>query len=204
MSMSGATKGFFGLTTIVLICLNAEVRPQTSASLDRPLLNSERILQRFGSYNIEILEASGSRRISNLFSEEQGRAITRSFAIVEFEDAAERVLSSEHEAILAGESIGETLVSRGWSVEKSNRYFGILPSTPRLNALMGLDSDAVLGVHVYWLYATRSDEKHLYATVAEVHHPDYLRLDDLIEIYGVAETPKDIEDVLAQVWQKMN
>jgi hypothetical protein len=70
------------LSTIAIFCLIAEVWPQSRSGQDQPLLNSERISQRFGSYGIEILDASSDYRISNLFSDEDGLAITRTFAIV--------------------------------------------------------------------------------------------------------------------------
>lgn len=204
MTMRAAKAQRVVLSTIAIFCLIAEVWPQSRSGQDQPLLNSERISQRFGSYGIEILDASSNYRISNLFSDEDGLAITRTFAIVSFQDAADQALESEHEAIVAGESIGEALVSRGWAVEKFNRYIGMLPSTPRLDGLMRLSSTAALAVHIYELRATRIDENHHYATIAEIHHPDYLKFNDLFEIYGDVEITTGIEPLLALAWQKMN
>ncbi|MGI9258894.1 MAG: hypothetical protein ACR2QQ_08665 [Gammaproteobacteria bacterium] len=204
MTMRAANARVLGLTTITMLCLIAEAWPQPTSGQDPPILNSERISQRFGSYGIEILDAFGNSRISNLFSDEDGVAITRTFAIVEFQSAAKQGLSREHEAVLAGESIGEALVSRGWVVVKSNRYIGLLPSTPRTEALMHLSSTAVLAAHIYELRATRIDQIHHYATIVEIHHPEYLRLSDLIEIYGEVEITAGVEPLLALAWQKMN
>ena len=204
MRMTRANVRIHGLATVTLLCLIGDAWPQPSTG-EQPLpLNSERISQRFGSYGIEVLETADDTRVSNLFSEETGQRITRTFAVVEFQAAAQNALSPEHEAVLAGESIGEALVSRGWTVEKSNRYFGLLPSTSRMDALMKLRSTAMLAVHVYDLRAIRAGEAHHYATIAEVHHPDYLQFRTLREIYGNAQTPQEIEPALAVLWQKMN
>ena len=204
MTMNAAGARNAGLSIIAIFCLSADAWPQSQADADRSPLNSEQISQRFGSYGIEILEASGDHRVSSLYSDEDGLAVARTFAVVEFQAAATQALSEEHEAILSGESIGEALVSRGWAVEKSNRYIGTLLSTTQIEELMRLTSTAELAVHIYALRATRIDEEHHYATIIEIHHPEYLQLSDLREIYGDVEVKTGIEPLLTLARQKMN
>ena len=51
-----------GLVVITLGCAKQVEEPA------RPLLNSERIKQKFGSYGINILDANAELRVSNLYS----------------------------------------------------------------------------------------------------------------------------------------
>ncbi len=49
MTMSASKARILGLAAISLLCLIADARSQTATGDDQPLLNSERISQRFGS-----------------------------------------------------------------------------------------------------------------------------------------------------------
>jgi hypothetical protein len=49
---------------------------------------------------------------------------------------------------------------------------------------MGHISVSDLAVHIYVLSVAREGEEHEYVTIAEVHHPAYLQLADLHELYG--------------------
>ena len=48
----------------------------------RPLLNSERIERKFGSYGIDVLRNDDAVRMSNLYSLRDGEKICRTFAVV--------------------------------------------------------------------------------------------------------------------------
>jgi hypothetical protein len=132
-----------------------------------------------------VLESDATTRVSNLYSEHAGKRICRTFAVVRYPPSVDARLASEHAAILAGGSIGATFTARGWTVVKTHRYAGEVATTPRLATLMGGIDTPRLAVHVYALSVFKDDMHGEYATIAEVHHPDYLGLDDVQEIYGV-------------------
>jgi hypothetical protein len=170
----------------------------------RELLNSERIAEAFGSYGIEVLSNDRAERVSRLFSVHDGVRICRTFAVVIYPDDLAPALAREHAVILAGGSIGSTFADAGWAVLKAHRYFGELPSTAGLRASMRVTEAGPLAVHVYTLSVARDGIDHDYATIAEVHHPDYLDLPDLYAIYGAGSslpTPRDpeIDRVLERV-----
>ena len=56
---------------------------------------------------------------------------------------------------------------------------------------MGGIEQSRLAVHVYSLRVSRGGVDIDYASIVEVHHPDYLELADLVEIYGPANEPAD-------------
>jgi hypothetical protein len=163
-------------------------QPVSSAELRaanaQELLNSERIEERYGSYGVEVLESDRTTRVSNLYSEHAEQRICRTFAVVRFPANIPSSLAAEHAAILSGGSIGATFAARGWTVVKVHQYVGEIATTPRLAALMGGIDAARLAVHVYGLEVVKDGVRLEYATIAEVHHPDYLDLVDIQEIYG--------------------
>jgi hypothetical protein len=162
----------------------------------RELLNSERIAEAFGSYGIEVLGNGRTERVSRLYSVHEGRETCRTLAVVIYPDDPASALAGEHALIVAGGSIGSTFADAGWTVLKAHRYFGELPSTTGLDALMRVTETLPLAVHVYTLSVARDGSEHEYATIAEVHHPDYLDLEDLHAIYGAGmrlPTPRDPE-----------
>jgi len=148
-----------------------------------PLLNSERIEQTFGSYGIEVLESDGTVRVSNLYSLEGDQRICRTFAAVRYPAEIDPRFATEHELILDGGSIGAVFKQRGWAVNKSHRHFGEVTATPRVAELMGGVEAPRLAIHIYMLEVVKGDAAFEYATIAEIHHPDYLTLDDLRSIY---------------------
>jgi hypothetical protein len=168
----------------------------TAAESSRELLNSERIERAFGSYGIEVIESDARVRVSNLYSEEQGGTrVCRTFAVVLYPAAVDPAFALEHAAIVAGRSIGATFAESGWTVVKTHRYFGEIDSTPRLARLMGGADEQRLAVHVYEFEIVKGGRRFAYATIAEAHHPDYLRLENVREIYGagleLAAVPDD-------------
>lgn len=152
--------------------------------LGRELLNSERIAQKFGSYGIEVLSSDGELRVSRLYSSHGAQQVCRTFAVVAYPEVVDPRFAEVHAAILAGGSIGSTFTAAGWRVDKAHLYFGELTSSPRLVSLMGGIGPSELAVHVYALSVVKDGVSLDYASIVEVHHPDYLRLEDLEVIYG--------------------
>ena len=160
---------------------------ESIAPLDRELLNSERIEQQFGSYGIEVLHSDDTLRVSDLFSGSGAGRVTRTFAVVFYPTEVEQPFAAEHAEILDGGSIGAVFARNGWSVEKTHRFFGELEASPKVATLMHEREKRPLAVHVYILSVSREGAQFDYATIAEIHHPEYLSLDDLRRIYGDPE-----------------
>jgi hypothetical protein len=161
--------------------------PQPAA--DRELLNSERIEQRFGSYGVEVLESDARVRVSSLFSLHGGRRICRTFAVVVLAPDLDPRIAAEHRLIREGGSIGAVFASRGWTVDKRRRLLGDIPMPrpgDRLAGLMAVSGVGRLAIDVYSLFVARDGATVEYATIAEVHHPEYLDLDSLHALAGPA------------------
>jgi hypothetical protein len=165
----------------------------------RELLNSERIAAAFGSYGIEVLEQDDAVRVSNLYSTAGGEQTCRTFAVVRYERIGPE-LREEHAAIVAGGSIGAVFAANGWEVRKTHLRYGRLAATPRLSGLMRIQAGAPLSMHVYALDVARAGRTYEYALLAEIHHPAYLRNEDLRAIYGPADElarPEGVDALLA-------
>mgnify|MGYP001814186675 FL=1 len=158
---------------------------------ERELLNSERIEQVFGSYGLEVMSSAPTLRVSKLYSTEDGRETCRTFAVVAYPRETNGAIAAEHSAILEGGSIGATFAAAGWHVSKVHLYFGELPSTAKVEALMGGIERSRLAVHVYALRVSRRGVDIDYASIVEVHHPDYLDVASLVQIYGPANELAD-------------
>ena len=163
------------------------------------LLNSERIEQRFGSYGIEILEQREGLRRSELYSMESGSRVCRTYAVVRFEDVPAEI-TAVHRAVLSGQSIGASFKAAGWSVVKHTIHIGIVSidaADHGILQLMHLTQAQELAMHVYRLDLEKAGRVIHYATVIEVHHPDYLKVTDLRTIYGgEAATPAPPAEIL--------
>lgn len=169
--------------TILAIALSACV-------VEPELLNSERIKQRFGSYGLDVLRNSNGLRRANLHSIEKGRKVCRTYAIVRFDNVPANIIGAEHAQILAGSSIGATFKANGWSIYKETRYIGEIqmPATSHeILDLMALDERGSLAMHVYRLLLKKDEQIIDYATIIELHHPNYLSRDDVTRLYIVDE-----------------
>jgi hypothetical protein len=158
-----------------------------ACSAQPALLNSERIEQHFGSYGVEVLEQSGSVRRSNLYSLEGGGRICRTYAVVQFQDIPADIAATQ-EQVLAGQSIGASFKTAGWSVAKRTVYIGnvfVDTDDNGILQLMQLSRPQHLAMHDYRLDLHKSGREIHYATIVEVHHPGYLDVDALRRIYGV-------------------
>jgi hypothetical protein len=158
----------------------------TACASDAVLLNSERIEQRFGNYGIEILDGEDGLRRSNLYSRAGNQATCRTYALVEFVEQLDERYAETHATVLAGGSIGATARERGWEVHKLTAYIGELrlpESTTEIGRLMRLRGGENLAVHVYRLVLAQGDDALPYATIIEVHHPDYLDITDIGSLF---------------------
>ena len=149
--------------------------------------NSERIRHKFGSYGIEVLENSPGLRVSSLFSTHAGVKINRTFAVVAYPEIIEDAFEKEHAAIINGESIGIVFKQNGWLIDKHHQYFGEIEApagqfeSHSQPAESGRKRSAI---HVYSLMVKKDGSELQYASIAEIHHPDFLQLEDLAVIYG--------------------
>ncbi len=151
-------------------------------------LNSERIAERFGSYGIDVISSKPGLRRSNLYSIESGVRTCRTYAVVRFEDEPNAMIDAEHAQILAGKSIGAIFKASGWTIFKETLYVGTATlddaDHPVAN-LMRLDRRADVAMHIYRLLLEKRRQAINYATLIEVHHPDYLDCADLLDLYSI-------------------
>ncbi len=165
-------------------------------------LNSERIAERFGSYGIEVISSQPGLRRSNLYSSENRVRTCRTYAVVRFVDQPDAVIDEEHAQILAGKSIGAIFKSSGWTILKETLHVG----TARLDdaahpvaRMMRLERRFDVAMHVYRLLLEKQQRAIDYATLIELHHPDYLSRDDLLNLYPVdastALPPQQVEEM---------
>jgi hypothetical protein len=172
------------LRPLVGICLALVL---LACGSQQPLLNSERIEQTFGNYGVDVIQASNDGRVASLYSGGGADKITRTFAVVTFSGRARPALASEHARVLSGESLGAVFKSAGWRIEKHNIFVGELEVAEKysvLAELMRLSLPQNLATHVY-LFVVRKDKRsYSYATIVELHHPDYLSAEDLRSTYG--------------------
>lgn len=181
------------IAAIALLGLGAAAQPA-----DRELLNSERIAAAFGSYGIEVLEETDVSRVSNLYSGAGDEKICRTFAAVRYQRTMDPRLEAEHAAIVAGGSIGAVFVAAGWEVRKTHLRYSETWAPPSLASLMRIAERTPLATHIYALDVAKDGKVTEYATIVEIHHPDYLTRNDLPAIYGVAyEPPRSARSVAA-------
>ena len=173
--------------------------------------NSDRIRLKFGNYDIEIIENELRIRVSNLYSTSDGVKTNRTFAVVMYPAVIDPAFRKEHEAIIDGQSIGIVFKEHGWQIDKRHQYIG------ELDTLAGVyDADSVFGdigkaqpvIHVYSLIVRKDKDEFHYASIAEVHHPEYLELEELKSIFeverdGAQAKSQDTIDFLKIVKTKM-
>jgi hypothetical protein len=161
--------------------------PPVETSHSRMLRNSDRIQIRFGSYDIDIIENDDHIRVSKLYSLHNGKKTNRTFAIVAYPDLIEPAFKKEHEAIINGQSIGVVFEQNGWVIDKQHRYFGEIeiPSEhPGASSLFSGIGSTNPAIHIYSLVVNKDNATFEYALIAEIHHPEFLRSEDLEAIYG--------------------
>jgi hypothetical protein len=174
---------FFRLTSLykplfLKLCISLILLSGCSSSTP---LNSERIAQRYGNYGIEILFAGDQLRISNLYSETDGRRTMRTLALVEFTAADAPEIANEHRQVLGGGSIGAVFKEAGWTIDKVLSRYCLsrtdLESLPDLKE-MGIPHPATLATRIYVFHVRRGTISIDYATITEIYHPDYVQVDE--------------------------
>jgi len=149
--------------------------------------NSDRIRLKFGNYGIEIVENGLRIRVSNLFSTTDGLQTNRTFAVVMYPAVIEPAFQKEHEAIINGQSIGIVFKDNGWIIDKRHQYIGELEALTDfsdVHSLFGDIGEVQPVIHVYSLIVKKDNAEFHYASIAEVHHPEYLDLEELTAICG--------------------
>ena len=181
--------------------MTSKKRGSAAGRHERALANSDRIQLIFGNYGIEVLENSPGMRASSLYSIHDGIKQNRTFAVVAYPEVVEKAIEQEHQTILSGQSIGIVFRNNGWETVKHHQYFGKLDAAPNDSEMFSVfGDDGVTGpaIHIYSLSVKKNNAEYSYAQIAEVHHPDYLTLEDLKAIYGSEFDEKRVrsEDVL--------
>ena len=79
---------------------------------------------------------------------------------------------------------------------------------PDIGSIFGNTGSIRPVIHAYSLFVKKNGSEFHYASIAEVHHPDYLALEDLLSIYGneFDKSPlqdEEIESLLEIVKTKM-
>lgn len=180
----------------------------SACATESVILNSERIEQRFGSYGIEVLASEAGLRRSSLFSYDGDTATCRTYAVVQFEAQHDEHCDDAHSQVLAGNSIGATFKENGWGIRKDTMYIGgvRLPETrTEVGDLMRLTGAHDLALHVYRLVLGREGAAFDYATILEVHHPEYLSERDLRGLFEYkadnALPASDLKQLFALVFE---
>jgi hypothetical protein len=166
----------------------AQPAPVTAARQAREPLNSERIEQKFGSYGVAVLENGAETRVASLFSTDGNVRTCRTFAVSRYPAKVDAAFAVEHAEIVAGGSIGAVFAAHGWTVRKTHLYFGEAQAWPALAGLMHVAPATTLAEDIYVLEIVKGAAVFEYATIAEIHHPDYLRSADLPALYGRADS----------------
>ena len=174
----------------------------SACATESVILNSERIEKRFGSYGIEVLASEAGLRRSSLFSFDGDTATCRTYALVEFGEHLDARYDEAHEKILAGDSIGETFRENGWDIQKNTLHIGTvrLPEkATEIGSLMRLTGAHDLALHIYQLVLVRDDVALEYATIMEVHHPEYLTTAGLRDLFDYETDDRPPANELARL-----
>ncbi|MDG1016142.1 MAG: hypothetical protein P8O19_04690 [Woeseiaceae bacterium] len=162
------------------------------------LLNSERIEKKFGSYGIEIIENTGSSRVSFLYSLDkncqQNLSLKetqigihckqyKTLAIVKFLNTNDVI--DEHTKILKGASVGATFKNQNWIIKKENILISEIHNKENqiINEWSNNPDLEKFAFQIYDISLKKNQLQLKYAQIIEIHNPNYLIIDDLIEIY---------------------
>ena len=142
-------------------------------------MNSEQILDRFGSYAVRVLHQDESYRVASLCSIHDGADVCRTLAVTHFASPVPEALKQADALIRQGHSIGSTLKDAGLALSRIMLAEGIAACGAGF-ALLGGEAVTMgdeLMIRLYELWAG-SDEsaQHVYATIAEAHHPQHIAI----------------------------
>ena len=140
-----------------------------------PTLNSDAIKATFGSYGVEVISQGESTRVANLYSLSGNAKICRTLAVTEFVLPMDPALIEAHRLIRAGGSIGATLRSAGFTI---NKKLLIKTETAAGDEFVSLTHGSVLVgaplyTKVYALFAQQGGLQVPYAVIAEAYHPEH-------------------------------
>lgn len=140
-----------------------------------PTLNSDAIKATFGSYGVEVISQSEYTRVANLYSVSGDAKICRTLAVTEFVLPMDPSLKEAHRLIRAGGSIGATLRSAGFNINKKRL---IKTETAAGDEFVRLTHGSVLKgaplyTKVYALFAQQGSRQIPYAVIAEAYHPEH-------------------------------
>ncbi|MBI3236607.1 MAG: hypothetical protein HYZ48_02745 [Chlamydiales bacterium] len=144
-------------------------------------------------------------RLSNLYSEHEGKKIARTVAFTQYNTNIDAKLRIAHEEIMAGGSIGSTLKKHGFDVKKDIFFKALVKDMPdQLQNLMHTEKCAFATV-IYNLSAKEGNHNYPYCTILEVYSPEFLTLVETDQIYpdSMQEkvTPQNAFDVIDQMKQ---
>lgn len=183
----------------------SDLNSMKTAHVTEPeFLNSQKIEARYGSYHVDMLSSDGMTRQSALSSDSDTGRVCRTFALTRFTDEAVEKTPITHQQIAEGASIGATLQRDGWSVLKATIHVGSLtipdPAHPVLG-LMQLAKPETLAMHIYKLAIQKEAAAFDYATIIEIHHPDYLDEDDVRALFPVdrklSAKPPQVDELIS-------
>ena len=157
------------LSFILAVLVNASWAEVT------PTLNSDAIKATFGSYGVEVISQGESTRVANLYSLSGNAKICRTLAVTEFVLPMDPALIEAHRLIRAGGSIGATLRSAGFTI---NKKLLIKTETAAGDEFVSLTHGSVLVgaplyTKVYALLAQQGGLQVPYAVIAEAYHPEH-------------------------------
>ena len=140
-----------------------------------PTLNSDAIKATFGSYGVEVISQTESTRVANLYSLSGDAKICRTLAVTEFVLPINPALKEAHRLIRAGGSIGATLRSVSFTI---NKKLLIKTETAAGDEFVTLTNGSVqvgapLYTKVYALFAQQDGRQIPYAVIAEAYHPEH-------------------------------
>ena len=140
-----------------------------------PTLNSDAIKATFGSYGVEVISQGESTRVANLYSLSGNAKICRTLAVTEFVLPMDPALIEAHRLIRAGGSIGATLRSAGFTI---NKKLLVNTGTAAGDEFVSLTHGSVLVgaplyTKVYALLAQQGGLQVPYAVIAEAYHPEH-------------------------------
>ena len=140
-----------------------------------PTLNSDAIKATFGSYGVEVISQSESTRVANLYSLSGDAKICRTLAVTEFVLPMDTTLTEAHRLIRAGGSIGATLRSAGFTINKKLLVKTETAAGDEFESLThgSVPVGAPLYTKVYALFAQQGGLQIPYAVIAEAYHPEH-------------------------------
>ena len=173
-------------------------------------VNSEKILQRFGSYRVKVLHQDEVSRVANLCSQHDGRDICRTLAVTRFAAPTPEALASADQAIRGGMSIGSTLAEASCAISREVLTEASAPRGSGFAQHAGgtVAEGEALYVRLYRLDAGLTvDSLAPYATIAEAHHPEHLPPSaNLLPITGIdlAQWGVDAELAMSALLEALN